>query len=269
MAEQHVNYMYNIVPANWIAQYALWKMTVFDTAMVDSSAVIQRFQHMADSIGRFRYLTNIETALNDGNLTLANALLSTNIDLMVNTAYDSATGVRIADDSATDFIVQNYQQFYRLYINYETGTFSTEDSTRLFALAQLCPEVNGTVVYQARALYSGIFNDYSMYNDDSCMNADSTYIGERHSETGTQNEQEYMLWPNPNNGSISLGQTIPDNKPVKAEIWNEVGMAVYQDELQFSGGRDQLHMMNAAPGLYLLRLTDSKNRVFTLKFVVQ
>ncbi|MBS1525536.1 MAG: T9SS type A sorting domain-containing protein [Bacteroidetes bacterium] len=86
---------------------------------------------------------------------------------------------------------------------------------------------------------------------------------------GTQNTQEYMLWPNPNNGSISLGQMIPDNKPVKAEIWNEVGMAVYQDELQFTGGKDQLHMMNAAPGLYLLRLTDSKNRVFTLKFVVQ
>ncbi|MBS1525537.1 MAG: T9SS type A sorting domain-containing protein [Bacteroidetes bacterium] len=86
---------------------------------------------------------------------------------------------------------------------------------------------------------------------------------------GTQKEQEYTIWPNPNNGSISLGQMVPDSKPVTAEIWNEVGIAVYQDELQFSGGRDQLHMMNAAPGLYLLRLTDSKNRVFTLKFVVQ
>ncbi|MBS1525538.1 MAG: hypothetical protein JST19_07805, partial [Bacteroidetes bacterium] len=272
MAEQHVNYVYNTVPANWIAQYALWKMTVFDTAMVDSSAVVQQFQHMADSMSRFRYLTDIETALNDGNLTVANALLSVNVDLMVNTAYDSATGVRIADDSATDFIVQNYQQFYRLYINYETGVFSTEDSTQLFALAQLCPEVNGTVIYQARALYSGIFNDYSMYNDDSCMNADSSYVGERHGETaqnGTQNEQEYILWPNPNNGSISLVQTIPDSKPVTAEIWNEVGMEVYRDNSQFSGGRDQLHMINATPGLYLLRLTDCKNRVFTLKFVVQ
>jgi hypothetical protein len=81
--------------------------------------------------------------------------------------------------------------------------------------------------------------------------------------------QQYNLQPNPNDGQITLRQLMPDSQPVQAKIWNASGMAIYKEELLFMGGIDQLHIINAVPGLYLLQLTDSNGKVFTLKFVIQ
>src|SRR5258708_760594 len=103
---------------------------------------------------RYKYLTDIEQALNDGDFTTANTILGYDIDTLTNTSWDTVTQVRMADDTSMDYIVQNYQQYYSLYMRYATMTMTGSDSTNLFALASLCPEVNGAVVYQARALYS-------------------------------------------------------------------------------------------------------------------
>lgn len=275
IAMQHVDYTLNVVPSNWMGQYALWKSTRMDTTIVDSSAIIAQFVVMADSMSRFKYLTDIEYALSTGDLTTANYLLALPIDGMANTAGDSATQVKMADDVTADNIVENYQQFYSLYIKYVSGTMASTDSLEIMALAQLCPEHNGTVVFQARALYSNIYNDLSMFNDDSCLSADTTYVASRHNPVikqtsdSTRTVQLYTLHPNPSDGNIVLQQAVPDGQPVKAEVWSAVGVNIFKDQLYFTNGVDRLHVVNAAPGLYLLRLTDNKNRQFILKFVIE
>jgi hypothetical protein len=53
-----------------------------------------------------------------GDFSTASTMLGYNIDSMVNTNYDTATQVHLADDISNDYIVENYQQFYSLYMKY-------------------------------------------------------------------------------------------------------------------------------------------------------
>ena len=217
----------------------------------------------------------MEALLNNGNYDSVTTMLGYNIDSMANTGFDSLTQVAMADSIGADNIVQNYQSFFGLYMKYATASLSSDDSLSIFALAQLCPELNGTVVFQARALYSQMFNNLSMFNDDSCLDIDSNYIAGRHSNPihgGEQSKidiQQYKLLPNPNDGNLTLYQLLEDNQPVKVEIWNALGICVYKNDLNFIGGADRLHLSNASPGLYLVRLTDNKGREFVLKFVLE
>jgi hypothetical protein len=114
------------------------------------------------------------------------------------------------------------------------------DSLALFALAGLCPERNGGVVFQARALYSEVYSDLSMFNDDSCLIVDSTYIAATHSngngnsaKVKMDEEQSYKAFPNPNEGNFVLQQYLQDSGVVKVDVYDAVGRDIYQNELVF------------------------------------
>ncbi|MFI4963562.1 MAG: T9SS type A sorting domain-containing protein, partial [Legionellales bacterium] len=70
-------------------------------------------------------------------------------------------------------------------------------------------------------------------------------------------------------GNFILQQEVKDNEPVAVEIWDAVGRSVYKDRLQFTEATSILRMKSLASGLYLLQLTDSKERMFKFKFVVE
>ena len=81
-------------------------------------------------------------------------------------------------------------------------------------------------------------------------------------------ETQYTLSPNPSDGNITLKQSVADNKPVIAEVWNATGISVYKGQLHFEGGSTKLRVINAPPGMYLLQLIDSGGKRYTLKFVI-
>jgi len=275
IARKQIIYADNTIANNWTAQYEVWKSIVAYPSLVDSSLVIAEFDSMAVR-SRYKYLTDLDSTIASGDFTDATVMLGYNIDSMANSEIDSTQDVQMADGTAADYIVENYQAFYSLYMLYIDSALTSSDSLQVMALAQLCPEVNGNVVYQARALYSEIYNDLSgSFNDDSCLDVDSSYIAERHSnpapavQTHDGSVQQYTLIPNPTNGNITLHQAIQDVQPVRAEIWNAEGVNIFKDNLTFTGGTDQLYIANPVPGLYLLRLTDDKGREFILKFVIE
>jgi hypothetical protein len=149
-----------------------------------------------------------------------------------------------------------------------------EDSLAIMALSQLCPQRNGNVVFQARSLYSLIFNDMEIPNDDSCIDADTSYIAERHNHAsqglGALGEkQSYKVYPNPNDGNFVMQQGIQDNEPVRVKIYDALGRNVHKDEVQFENLKSKLNLNNLSPGMYVLEIADSKNRIFRYKFVVQ
>jgi len=274
IAQQQILFESNLIPNNWIGQYALWNSILSDTTLVDSSAALAVFASLAQS-SRYAYITTMENLLINGNYDSVTTMLGYNIDSMANTSWDSVTQVRLADSTGADNIVQNYQNFFGLFMKYATASLSSSDSLAILALAQLCPERNGTVVFQARSLYSQIYNDLSMFNDDSCLDVDSGYVAARHSDNGNNNKinattgnQNYSIHPNPNDGNFVLLQYIPDNEPVKIRIYDEIGRSIYNQDLQFSNSKGQLNLVNYVPGIYLLEITDGKNRIFRFKFVI-
>jgi len=80
--------------------------------------------------------------------------------------------------------------------------------------------------------------------------------------------QQYKLFPNPNDGNMTIKQLIADAKPVDAEITDIVGRSIYKKKLLFNGNLANLQVENGSPGMYLLQLTDSEKRIFKFKFVV-
>jgi len=142
-------------------------------------------------------------------------------------------------------------------------------------LANKCPYVDGSVVYQARALYSLIYNDLRMWNDAGCGGGTREMLDRKTSPNpsqgggiGSASNQQYSLSPNPSNGNITLKQLVPDANPVDAVIMNATGEEVYKNTLQFTGGTSQISIDNMPPGLYLIKLTDNKSQTFTMKFVI-
>ena len=192
---------------------------------------------------------------------------------MANTSWDTVTQVQMADSTAADNIVQNYQSFFRLYMMYLTGSLGGSDSLAVLALAQLCPERNGTVVFQARALYSEIYNDLTIFNDDSCLDVDTNYIAERHSTSPSIQKativQSYSIYPNPNDGSFIIQQYLPESTPVKIEINDVFGRTILEDNIQFVQAKSKISISTIIPGVYILKIIDDSGKEFTFKFVVQ
>jgi hypothetical protein len=275
LARQHAPFVYNVVPNNWMGQYALWKSLLADSTLADSSDVIHVFDSMAQLRSRFKYLTDIERDLANGEIDSALVKLGYDIDSMANTDRDSATQVQMGDDVAADDIVENHRLLYHLYIKYVTISMDGTDSVDLMTLAALCPERNGAVVYQARALYTMIYNDMNFFYDDSCMDADTTYVAAKpgrnqHNSTVTTvaENQKYYLYPNPNSGNFILQQMVADNTPTTVTVYDVVGRSIYHKQLNFVDTKQSLDVGNAAPGVYLLELKDSRNRIYRFKFVI-
>jgi len=273
VARQQIEYANNIIANNWIAQYELWKSIKADTSLIDSSAVIAKFATMAVN-SRYKYLTDLDSMITIGDFADATVALGYNIDSMANTSIDTTQGVQMADNIGADNIVENYQNFYALFMKYADGALTSTDSLQVTAMAQLCPEINGNVVYQARALYSNVFNDLSVFNDDSCLDVDTGYIAARHStppvkKADSNQDQQYQLFPNPNDGNFIIRQYVPDNEPVAIEINDMLGRGIYKAKLQFVQAKSVLNLNSVVPGIYLLKLTDSHGTQFMFKFVVE
>lgn len=276
VAQNQVPYTYGAVPHRWISQFELWRAIYMDSSLTDSSAVVAKFDSMT-VVSRYAYLADIERDLALGDFASVTVKLGYDIDSMANTSFDSVSGVEITDGTGANYIVQNYQQFYGLYIKYVDSALTGSDSLAIMALANLCPELNGGVVYQARALYSDIYRDLTVFNDDSCMDVDTGYIagkrGQPNPDPGVINinaqQQNYTMYPNPNNGTFEMRQAIADKEPVVAEVFDVVGRKVGKEKITFNASTAKLRVYNVSPGIYLLQLTDSKKRIFKYKFVIE
>ncbi len=262
-------YVQNTGINTWMDQMALWKLLQADSTMIDSSAQISEFATMAAS-SRYKNLTDIETSLANGYYTTAAAQISAMPE--ASPASDGTTGVVIADSTIDDYIVANYTSYYSLYIKCADSTMTSSDTAQLLGLANLCPLTNGAVVYQARGLYNAITGNPLLWADDSTC-AVAFGMSEYRMAQGVQGEiaataQAYRLYPNPNDGNINLVQTLVDNNPVHAEIWDGAGRKVYQNTLLFSNHAAKINI-SSVPGIYLIQLGDSAGKFYTLKFVME
>ena len=262
----------------WMGQMEDWQTAILDSGLIDSSVVMDSFYtHAANS--RFAYLTALESVLAMGDTTTADSLFANPLSPLApyGSYYDSATNVSIWDDSTANYLVNNYLWFYGIYKDYVTGNLTVNDSANIQIIAGECPLIYGSVVYRARGLYTAVFNQLQAWNDDYCSGVLDSTVGslarKGNINNGSGNDrtfaQNYKLAPNPNNGSFVLTQLHPDTKPVRAEIWNTLGQNVYNADLSFNSGIINLKLSNFVSGLYMLRLTDSQNRLYNIKFIIE
>lgn len=260
---------------NWMAQMGLWDNILADTTIADSSGILRQFSTMAGT-SRYAWLTNIDNALSDEDITTATTLLGTGLDADTTTATDTVTGVMMADGALADAVTQNYYNFYNIYLRYLMNSMTSADSALLVALANLCPVRDGAIVYEARGLYRILYDDPGFFNDNcdttGSSGCDTCGPADRRIRPGgnglAMSVQQYWLFPDPNDGSFVLQQQLDDNNPVSLEVLDAAGRVVYKNARAFTDKKMMLQIENAPPGLYLLELVDSKGKRYTLKFVV-
>ena len=81
--------------------------------------------------------------------------------------------------------------------------------------------------------------------------------------------QSYKLYPNPNNGNMDIMQYLFDTEPIQIDIYNSMGILIAKISLQFAGYKQSVSIKGIPSGLYLMRITNSKNHSFNLKFIIE
>lgn len=279
VAQNNIPYSYWTTPHSWNAQFTLWEAMLRDTAIADTSALLTSFKNMARN-SRYALFTQIDSFLAVSDTADAQNILNNfSVDSMANAQNDPYTGAQMADDTTADNMVVNYRNYYQIYINYLGQQMSGTDSTNIEAMSNLCPITAGRVVYRARALYDVVFDTLRIFPDncDSTVVFDSAAMRKSAPNPAHPNQvvakandgQQYILFPNPNDGNFILKQAAADGEPVNAEMWDAIGRSIYKEQIMFPSQTSSLHMRNVVPGLYMLQLTDSKGRTFKFKFIVK
>ena len=257
-------------------------ITLICKPVFDSETVINSFTALATN-NRYAYFLKIKNAIIANDFTSASALVALPLPPLVGVGLflDTITGVQKSNDSNSDYIATNYRMFYSTYINYVNGSMACSDSNNVVYMANLCPSIYGTVVYQSRSLYTAVFNKLQVWNDDNCLitpdTANACQCGRngRKAKNATNSiyhedgERRYQLVPNPNNGQFVIQQSVADTQPITAEIWNNLGQCIYKQPITFADKTYSIDMGNINQGVYLMKLIDSKGRVFTNKFFIR
>jgi len=264
---------------SWMSQMNLYNYLQVDTVLLsdssfyinpvkDSSAILYEFDTMAHGT-RFEYLATTTNKIAQGLFTSAQCAL--NSPPSANPKIDMTTGVTVADNTDADYIFSNYTNYLQLLLKYLQGTMIHKDSVAVVTLAALCPSLNGTVVYNARTLYNLLFDDIGLWNDDSTCSVSGGGEGRGilpSVHSGTDTKQKYSLYPNPNNGNITLLQQIKDESPVKVNVFNAEGQCIYANKLLFKANMARLNLYGVVPGLYVVQLRDSAGNNYSFKFIV-
>ncbi len=230
-----------------------YRMLTLNDSVVNSHSLYSDFLSLyLDS--SLNELNQVEQLLGRGEIDSASSLLS-----------------RI-NPSELNIIDFNYKTFYSLYLNFlnsETATLVSADSSRLYALCLLCPSLHGGSIYQARALYNYIYHEAPFY--DGCEN---TGLRKRRSQddfkVGNQaiNESgEFSLFPNPTHQEISIVSSNPTAK-IDMVVQDVTGRIVLNKTIVIDNYTTKL-LLDLEPGVYLFTLTTNHGSTTTKKIVIE
>lgn len=172
---------------------------------------------------------------------------------------------------------QNYEAFYSLYASYieavdASTVFSSSDSTDLYALAHLCPGVEGACIYQARALYELLYPGIAMYLDDCEEEGARAALQSNQAKSFQPDVSEELLrniklYPNPA-GDIFYLISESDVSEIAVEIYDMTGRSMNYKREQKSVKvlKIQSELSN---GVYQVILSTRMNQRKVVKLIIQ
>lgn len=151
----------------------------------------------------------------------------------------------------SDLVEYNYKLYYNLCLKAKDLSFTASDSVELVYLATACPNVDGSVVYQARALFNAIYACAETFESNCVVNTAKTM------RDNTENFEEtdlIQVYPNPNNGEFDVYFTKLGEQLVHVSIRDLSGKEIYVAKRIVEGNVLKISL-NATTGLYYLELT--------------
>jgi hypothetical protein len=143
--------------------------------------------------------------------------------LMIDNNYLNAD-LNNSNISTSNLLEDNQKEFNRIYllpINDSTYQYSQTDIDNLYSIAVQCPFEGGTSVWQARVLYCSIINSVIEFED----NCDSD-VRMQPSHEGGGSTANFWVFPNPNDGNMTLVYHIPQDSKGMMVIYDVTGRTV-------------------------------------------
>jgi len=165
-------------------------------------------------------------------------------------------------------IEQNYADFYKAYLNYKQGVFTSTDSVNLTILINGCVPRDGIVVLQARALYSLIYNDFTTRFDDCPVNNNSKSEAQSVKHTDNTNERFFSLYPNPNTGYMTLDYNLNDNEDGLLTIYDISGRKISSYRLISGQNSLVINEPSIKNGIYYYNIIVNNEVIKTNRIVI-
>ncbi len=170
--------------------------------------------------------------------------------------------------NAVNVVEDNYKNYYAVCAKYKNGNFTSADSATLINLAKLCPGTDGSIVYQARALYNLIYKTVKVYKEDcnSIISNGSRLKGNISDKEALKNNWNVELFPNPTKGNFTLVSKA-ESEVLTVTITDIAGKLIYSNTVNTSNFIVNLDV-NAKAGVYLINIKNSTNESITKKLVI-
>ena len=208
-----------------------------------SSPILSNF-YIANANSGWGLFATVEDSLNTGNYSHANTLLN---------GYTPINGIE-----------QNYKSFYLIYASAMQGSHTSADSLNLIALANSCPLLNGTVVFQARALRNILIQGYENY-EDNCPNGISV---EKLTSVEKGNVSKSLLvYPNPSNGKVYISGFAASDKVGTVEVSDITGKVISKQQYPVKSGIIELNL-NLTNGVYFVKCISNEVSYDIQKIIV-
>ena len=128
-----------------------------------------------------------------------------------------------------------------------------------------CPDRDGPVVIQARALMNILCNCYETY-EDNCPEEEARSFA----ITADKHEQQlnYLIYPNPAKDEVYISVSDPELKEAIVEVCDITGKRVMLKKLSLDNGVARLEL-DVQNGIYFISIDDAqKHKVFTQKIII-
>ncbi|HWY11733.1 MAG TPA: T9SS type A sorting domain-containing protein, partial [Bacteroidia bacterium] len=240
----------NVIPeSQFIHKNHLFRALKHDPSLMSTDVVLQNFYNTSLT-GCRETLCNIETNLSNGNKAMAASQLS---------AF-----------TPTNNIETNYKQFFQIYKAYYDSTYTANDSLNLAALANKCPFIDGSVVYQARAMYNMIYSEVELFNDNCPVEENIVSRFGNNTESSQQkntlNKWNVEIHPNPASEDLFIVSSN-EIETIQVFITDVSGkiMANYLIKTQAFAGKIKLNLNS---GIYFVTLVNQNNDRIVKKLII-
>jgi hypothetical protein len=229
------NMTYPVLPAkaSIVSQIQVYRAIQVDSSLIGGDSTLIAFSNVNSYSGMGKYIA-IEQALAKHDIFSAKGLLSN---------YAPANSIE-----------SNYHAFYKAMIGLQNnGSLNIPDSLSLITLASGCPQTDGLIIYQVRALYNTIFRMNLVFEDHCSLAYNYARPAEEEKEPNSPLKQIFLLYPNPNSGSMFVSFSDPSVKEYIARIIDVRGKFILEKHIYAEGGVAQLDIA-LDNGMYFVSL---------------
>ncbi len=155
-------------------------------------------------------------------------------------------------------------EIYLLMVGNGIPSLTNSQITNLTNIANQCPETGGTAVFRARTLLAMATGKIELYHNP-CNLGLLTSPGTAHVKEGTKSDM--VIFPNPAGDVIHLTWT-PSEQTGFVIVSDINGQIQLTRSLDLANGSEQIDISNLPPGLYICKVMQGENPVFSQKFAI-